>query len=108
MNPLMPGAIRPDVEGCAGPDGPPRRLRWSARLLVATVAILLGLGWSLPTVAVCQVAPLENVKECFSDPSGVCCVVAFDTMEGRCVGAYCLEYDVCEWKVFVPIGCIEP
>lgn len=105
MNLPVPGATGPDVGGCAGPDGPPRRLRWSARWLVATAAILLGIGWSLPTVAICQVAPLDDVYECYSGPSGVCCVVAFDTVEGRCVGAYCLNYDVCEWEVFIPIGC---
>jgi len=107
MNPLVPEAMGADVEGCGDPEGPPRRLGWSARWLVATAAILFGLGWSLPTVAVCQVAPLENVKECFSDPSGVCCVVVYDSPEGTCAGAYCLQYDMCEWKTFIPVGCME-
>ena len=102
---LVARAIRPIVGGFPGPGGPPRWLRWSARRLVVTAAIVLGLGWSLPTAAVCQLAPLEDVKECFSDPSGVCCVVVFHTAEGKCAGAYCQDYDVCEWKVFIPVEC---
>ena len=105
--PHVPKRIRADVPGCARPELPQGRLRWSPRWLVATAAVLLGLGWSLPTVAVCQVAPLENVKECFSDPTGRCCVVVFDTPQGKCAGAYCIEYDACEWKTFVPVECME-
>ena len=106
--PHVPKRIRADVPGCARPEGPLRRLRWSPRWLVATAVILLSLGWSLPTVAVCQVAPLENARECFSDSSGKCCVVVFDTPQGVCAGAYCFEYDECEWKTLIPVECMEP
>jgi len=107
MTPHIPKSMRAEVEGWAGPEVTPRRLRSSARWFVATAAILLGLGWSVPTVAVCQVAPLENARQCFSDSSGKCCVVVFDTLQGVCAGAYCFEYDECEWKTLLPVECME-
>ena len=57
--------------------------------------------------AICQIARLDNVKECFSDPSGECCVVVFERDGQTCAGAFCHDYDYCAWEVFIPVQCSD-
>lgn len=76
--------------------------------IIFNIALIASMLFSIQTLAICQIAPLDNVKECFSDPSGECCVVVYEQDGRRCAGAFCQEYDQCSWDVLIPIRCVDP
>lgn len=77
----------------------------SMKKIIFILSLIALLGIAAPTSAVCQIAKPEHATECFSDPSGECCIVAFDQGDATCVGAVCYEYDQCSWEELIPIRC---
>jgi len=76
--------------------------------IIFNIALITSLLFSIQTLAICQIARLDNVKECFSDPSGECCVVVYEQDGQSCAGAFCQSYDRCGWEVFIPVQCVDP
>jgi len=69
--------------------------------------LLTSLAISIQTSAICQNSKPENVKECFSDSEGECCVVVYKKDGLKCAAALCQEYDECSWEVLIPEECEE-
>ena len=70
------------------------------------LALLTSLAICIQTQAICQNARPENVKECFSDPEGECCVLVYDKEGKKCAAAFCQDYNQCTWEVLIPEECV--
>ena len=77
----------------------------SMKKIIFILSLIVLIALTGRTIAVCQIAKPEHATECFSDPSGECCLVAFDQEGALCVGAVCYDYGQCSWEEFIPIRC---
>ena len=84
--------------------GPSRR-RSLSPWLFAIALLITTLTWSHEGEAVCQMAPPQDAIECFTDSSGICCVVLEHHGEDECYAAYCMEYHTCAWAVLLKPEC---
>lgn len=68
-------------------------------------ALLLALGWSTETTAVCQIAPPQDSVDCFYDSSGQCCITLETRGEQTCAIGYCMDFTTCTWEAIIELGC---
>ncbi len=78
--------------------------RASLRCLVVGV-LLLGVGWSSSTSALCQLAMPENSYVCEYDGDGQCCLIVEPADEGVCLSIVCFDYSTCSWDEVLPALC---
>ena len=76
--------------------------------IIFNIALITSMLFSIQTLAICQIARLDNVKECFSDPEGECCVLVYKKEGKKCAAAFCQEYNECSWEVLIPEECADP
>jgi len=78
------------------------------RNIIFNITLITSLLFSIQTLAICQNTRPANVKECFSDPEGECCVLVYKKEGKKCAAAFCQEYNECSWEVLIPEECADP